>query len=494
MAGDILIVDDEADIRNLIQGILEDEGYKTRHAGSAQETFAAIKKQLPSLIILDIWLQGSDKDGIEILSAVKKDFPDMPVVMISGHGTIETAVNCIKVGAYDFIEKPFKSDRLLLMVRRALETAQLRRENAFLRQKTGGAVDLIGVSAAVENLKHVIERVSATNSRVLLTGEAGSGKDVVARVIHHNSSRADKSFMVLNCATLRPERLEAELFGSVDGIMDEPGRTGVLEQANGSTLLLDEVADMPLETQGKIVRALQEQRFTKLGSTTPIEVDVRIMASTNRDLEQSMKDGEFRQDLYYRLNVVPINMPPLRERAEDIVPLATFFIEDLAKTAGKPPKSFTNQAITVMQNYNWPGNIRQLRNVIEWVMIMHSHIADEQFDVVHLPPEITAISAGGGSGREAVNSNEQINSGAYMHLPLREAREFFEREYLSSQIARFDGNVSQTSRFVGMERSALHRKLKSLQIGVGNNDDAKGAQVQEKTQTADDKKSKQQRA
>jgi len=497
MTSDILIVDDEADIRNLIRGILEDEGYTVREAANSDETSAAIAKKLPQLVILDIWLQGSARDGMEILEHLKAAHPDMPVVMISGHGTIETAVNAIKIGAYDFIEKPFKSDRLLLMIRRALEAASLKRENAVLRRKAEPYQnELTGTSQAAEHLRQMIGKIAPTNSRVLLTGEPGTGKDIAARLIHSQSERAAGPFLSVNCAMLEPERLEAELFGQLAREDDEPAITGLLEQAHGGTLVLDQIADMPLETQGKIMRVLQEQKFCKLGSSEPLEVDVRIIAATNRNLDLALQEGRFRQDLYYRLNVVPLSLPPLRERREDIPALIDAFLSEIFGTADNV-RSFTPEAVDLLTDCEWPGNVRQLRNVVEWVSIMHSASGETVYDVRHLPPDLTDghDSETSKPGREgtanetnetnetkevneineasevndinAANSNQPRQS--YLSLPLREAREFFEREYLRQQMERFEGNVSKTSQFIGMERSALHRKLKSLQL-LGQDD------------------------
>ncbi|MBU0858444.1 MAG: sigma-54 dependent transcriptional regulator [Alphaproteobacteria bacterium] len=449
MAADILIVDDESDIREIIQGILEDEGYVTRQAANSQQVYKLLGERLPDLMILDIWLQNSDHDGLQILETVKQSHPHLPVVMISGHGTIETAVSAIKQGAYDFIEKPFKSDRLLLLMERALETANLKRENETLKRKAQGPSDLVGESTVMAGLRQTLARVAVSNSRVLITGEAGTGKDIAARTIHKLSRRANGPFVALNCAIMHPERLENELFG-VEG---EPDKVGVLERAHGGTLLLDEVADMPLETQGKIVRVLQEQRFQRVGGQTPVEVDVRILASSNRDLQKHMDDGHFRQDLYYRLNVVPVDMPPLRDRVQDIPDLAAYFAALYSEQAGLPACTFADNTLAILQAYKWPGNVRQLRNVIEWVMIMAG--AEEPVQPHQLPPELVDNGAGLPPGETGEN---------LMALPLRDAREMFEKEYLESQIRRFGGNISKTAQFVGMERSALHRKLKQLGI------------------------------
>ncbi len=471
MPTEILIVDDEEDIRRLIQGILEDEGYATRQAASAEQAYARLQERVPSLAILDIWLQQGDEDGLKILSRIKQDHPFLPILMISGHGTIETAVNAIKMGAYDFIEKPFKTDRLLLMISRALENAQLKRENHQLRQRSDAPSDLTGNSQAVTALKQVLERVGPTNSRVLITGEPGTGKDLAARVIHKMSSRAAAPFMMLNCATLLPEHLEVELFGSVDGLGGEPGKTGVLEQANGGTLLLDEVSDMPLETQGKIVRVLQEQKFTRVGGKDPVQVDVRILASTNRDLLQATHDGHFRQDLYYRLSVVPIRMPSLKERADDIGLLADYFLNQYAVQNGVPRRVLSDAALSAMQLYDWPGNVRQLRNAIEWIMIMNVP-STEPVRPDQLPPEITGAKLDG-TGAATLGHDLVL-------MPLRDAREKFEKDYLEAQIRRFHGNISKTAQFVGMERSALHRKLKLLGIAVGDRQNEGDAEPLEK--------------
>jgi two-component system nitrogen regulation response regulator NtrX len=456
MAHDIIVVDDEADIRALMCGILADEGYETRQAGNSTEALAAIRSRQPSLVILDIWLQGSELDGLEILKLVKRELPQLPVIMISGHGNIETAVAAIKIGAYDFIEKPFKSDRLLLLVERAIEAARLRRENEELKQRAGGEDDLIGSSHATAQLRQQIERIAPTNSRVLITGAPGVGKEVVARLLHAQSRRAKGPLVVLSCATMRPERFEPELFGIEAGIEapEAPRKVGTFEQAHGGTLFLDEVADMPLETQGKIVRALQDQTFERVGGTR-VKVDVRVIASTNRDLALEIAAGRFREDLYYRLAVVPLQVPSLRQRIEDIPALAHHFMARAAEAARLPPREFGADAIAALQAYEWPGNVRQLKNAIDWTLIMAPGSASDAIRADMLPAEIGAIAP-------AVVKWDK--GGELMALPLRDAREMFEREYLLAQITRFGGNISRTAAFVGMERSALHRKLKSLGV------------------------------
>jgi len=459
MARDILIVDDEADIRMLIGGILSDEGYQTRAAGDAASALAAMRARQPNLVILDVWLEGSEYDGIDLLKVLREEHPLVPVVMISGHGNIETAVAAIQEGAYDFIEKPFKADRLLLVVERAIEAAQLRRENAELRLRAGGQGELIGISPAINAVRQAIERVAPTGSRVFIAGPPGTGKEVVARLLHARSRRANGPFVVLNCATMSPDRMETELFGTEPGSNgpDTPRRIGVLEQAHGGTLFLDEVADMPLQTQGKIVRVLQEQSFLRVGGTQRVEVDVRVIASSNRDLVQAMGQGNFREDLYYRLNVVPIVVPPLRQRREDIPLLSKHFLKVAAEMAGLPAREIGEDALAALQSYEWPGNVRQLRNVMDWLLIMAPGEVREAIRSDMLPPDISAIAP----TVLRMDKGEQM-----MTLPLRDAREVFEREYLLAQVNRFGGNISRTATFIGMERSALHRKLKSLGVQV----------------------------
>jgi two-component system nitrogen regulation response regulator NtrX len=453
MGHDVLIVDDEADIRLLIGGILEDEGYTTRAAADTTRALEAIRERRPNLCILDVWLQGSAMDGLQLLDLVVAEYPTVPVVIISGHGNIETAVGAIKRGAYDFIEKPFKSDRLLLVAARAIEAARLRRENEELRSRVGDPAELIGLSGAVASMRHAVDRVAPTNSRVLVTGPAGVGKEVIARQIHARSRRAEGPFVIMNCASMRPERVETELFGQ-EGDLGQGPRAGLFEQAHGGTLLLDEVADMPQETQGKIVRALQEQTFERVGGRTRVAADVRVMSTSSRDLQSEIAAGRFREDLYYRLNVVQIRVPPLRDRREDIAELARHF---MARTAsgGGTVRVFGEDAIAAMQAYDWPGNVRQLRNVVEWLQIMAPGDPAVPIRADMLPPEIGAIMPATLRGE---------HSAEIMGLPLREARELFERQYLLAQVTRFAGNISRTSAFVGMERSALHRKLKMLGV------------------------------
>lgn len=457
MQVEILVVDDEADIRKTIADTLEDEGYRCRSAADTVAALELIEERRPHLVILDIWLRENDRDGLELLKILKARYPEIPVVMISGHGTIETAVKAIKLGAYEFVEKPVRSDRLVLTARRAVDAARLERENAELRERAGADWPMIGVSQSIGQLKSVIDRVGPTGSRVLITGPSGSGKEVAARALHARSHRRDGPFMVVNCATMAPDRMERELFGSEVRNGAAP-HLGTFEQAHGGTLLLDEVADMPLETQGKIVRVLQEQSFVRVGGATSIAVDVRVIATTSGNLVSEMAAGRFRQDLYYRLNVVPIEVPPLSSRRDDIPLLFRHFAERAAAAGGVPCRDLAEDALAALQAYDWPGNVRQLRNLAEWVLIMAPGTASEPVRSDMLPPDIVATTPDPLRG---------VNGTELMGLPLREARERFEREYLVAQVDRFGGNVSRTAQFVGMERSALHRKLKTLGVTAG---------------------------
>ncbi|MEO0400002.1 MAG: sigma-54 dependent transcriptional regulator [Pseudomonadota bacterium] len=453
MSVDILVVDDEADIRELVSGILEDEGYAPRTAANSDAVFEAVRQRAPALVVLDVWLQGSPLDGIEILEELKKVYPELPVIIISGHGTIETAVAAIKKGAYDFVEKPFNADRLVLAVSRALETTRLRQENSEMRVRMPDW-GLIGGSAAIASLRQTIEKVADARSRVLISGSAGAGKETIARLLHANSSRADRPFILVSAATIAPERMEEELFG-VEGEGDGPSSVGLLERAHGGTLMFDEIGDMPIQTQSKILRVLVDQRFRRVGGETPVEVDVRIVSTTSRDLLKEAELDRFREDLYHRLNVVPIEVPSLAERRDDVPALTAFFIDRLSRSLGLPKRVISSDALAALQTYHWPGNVRQLRNVIERTLIMMGRDSDEEISCDHLPAEIidAGLSIPAGDGLEQI-----------IALPLREARERFEREYLIAQINRFGGNISRTAAFIGMERSALHRKLKALGV------------------------------
>lgn len=465
---DILIVDDERDIRELIGDILQDEGFETRLAANSDDCMKEIDDAVPSLMILDIWLKDSEMDGIDILKHVKREHPEVPIIIISGHGNIEIAVAAIKQGAYDFIEKPFNIDQLMVVISRAMETSRLRRENATLKRSGVSDLEMIGVSTAFKQLKSNLEKVTKSNGRVMLTGGAGVGKEVAARFIHAGSDRNDAPFVSVSSANIEPDRMEEVLFGR-----ESPERgieKGLLEEANGGVIYFDEVADMPLGTQSKILRVLVDQRFTRVGGTAQVSVDLRVISSTSRDLAVEIANGTFREELYHRLNVVPIEVPALEKRREDIPELAAYFIEKLNREQGLPQRALTEDAAAMLQTMAWPGNVRQLKNVIERVLILGDSTGD--IEVTELPAE---EGARGDDGRAVL-------SPAIATLPLREARELFEREYLLTQINRFGGNISRTATFVGMERSALHRKLKSLGVVTGNKQGGRVAYVSEEAE------------
>ena len=460
---DILIVDDERDIRELISDILKDEGYGTRLAGNSDDAMAAIAAEQPALLILDIWLKDSNMDGIDILKAVKRDYPDVPVVIISGHGNIEIAVAAIKQGAYDFIEKPFNIDQLLVVIRRGMETSRLRRENHALKRRDTGPADMLGESSVFRALVSQLEKVTRSNGRVMLRGPAGSGKELAARYIHAHSNRADAPFVSVGCASIEADRMEEVLFGREGD--DRGVEPGLLEEANGGVIYFDEVADMPSGTQSKILRVLVDQQFLRVGGSDKVQVDLRVISSTSRDLEAEIAAERFRRELYHRLNVVPIAVPSLEERRDDIPLLAAYFIEMFNKTQGLPLRRLSPDASALLQTMAWPGNVRQLRNMIERVLILGEGTGD--IEAGELPAESDA----------APDDGRVVLSGSLATLPLREAREAFEREYLLTQINRFGGNISRTAEFVGMERSALHRKLKSLGVVTSAKTGARVAQI-----------------
>ncbi len=467
----ILIVDDEKDIRELIGDILRDEGYPVRLAANSDECMAEINADPPHLMVLDIWLKDSRMDGIDILKTVKRDNPDIPIIIISGHGNIEIAVAAIKQGAYDFIEKPFNIDQLMVVVGRAMETSRLRRENQDLRRKDVTTSEMIGSSPAFKALKANLEKVTKSNGRVMLTGQPGTGKELAARYIHGNSNRAAAPFVTVSSATVEPDRMEEVLFGRETA--ERGVEPGLLEQAHGGVIYFDEIGDMPLGTQSKILRVLTEQQFTRSGGTDKVRVDLRVISSTTRDLPAEIRGGRFRQELYDRLNVVPIAVPPLAERREDIPELTGYFVDWFHRTQGLPARVLTPDAEAMLQTMPWPGNIRQLRNVIERVLILGE--GGGPIEARELPGMETAAAAG---------SDGIVLGGRVATLPLREARELFEREYLLTQINRFGGNISRTANFVGMERSALHRKLKSLGVVTGGKSGPRGAHFEDEEEEA----------
>jgi two-component system nitrogen regulation response regulator NtrX len=452
MAADILVVDDEADIRELVSGILEDEGYAVRTAADSNSALAAIRARRPSLLIQDIWMQGGGLDGLELLDLVRTLDPELPVVMISGHGNIETAVSAIKRGAYDFLEKPFKSDRLLLVVERALESATLKRENKRLRTQAMAPDGLIGKSPSVQQLRQMIAKIASANSRILISGPPGSGKELAARLLHAASPRAKGEFVAVSAADMTPERIDLELFGE-EGEGGRPRKIGVFERAHGGTLFLDKVSDMPRETQGRILRVLVDQRFRRVGGDMDVQVDVRVISSTDKNLRDEIAMGRFREDLFHRLNVVPLRVPGLAERREDIAELVVYFIDRISEATGMPKRILSEDAVATLQVHDWPGNVRQLRNNVERLLILATGDPADVITAEMLPAEVATTAVAGSVGPERI-----------IALPLRDAREVFEREYLTAQILRFGGNISRTAAFIGMERSALHRKLKSLGI------------------------------
>lgn len=470
MTYSVLVVDDEADIRNLICDALQDENYETMVASSDLQALSMLEERMPTVVILDIWLQGSELDGLAILEIIKKKYPYLPVIMISGHGSIETAVNSLKIGAYDYIEKPFTEDKLLVLVKRACESAKLQKENAELRMYYNESGRLIGNSLSINTLKQLILKVAPTSSRVLITGSHGSGKKLVAKLIHEKSKRNSQPFIVFSATGMSEDRIQLELFGEDSkGVFASPRKVGILELANMGTLFIDEVSDLPLNIQSKLLNFLQSGSIMRAGGKTPIKLDVRVISSSSKDLKQEISTNRFREDLYYRLNVVQVPVPSLSERKEDIKILSDFFFKYFHEFGNFPLLTLSQEALYALQNYSWPGNVRKLRNVIEWLLIMNS----EQSKIVSLdmlPPEITNIKKESEQHNQTHNNLSVSNYAMDMDdLPLREAREIFEKNYLSKQLVKFDHNITKMSNAIGMERSALHRKLKTL--GIASNDE-----------------------
>ncbi len=458
MARDILIIDDEDDIRDLIAGILEDEGYETRQAHDADSGLNEIARRRPSLVYLDIWMQGSRLDGLQLLDVFQTQHPEMPVVMISGHGNIETAVSAIRRGAYDYIEKPFKIDRLLLITQRAMEATRLKSEVEELRGKASSPlVDMVGASPALQQARGVIEKSAPTNSRIFISGPSGSGKGLAARLVHQRSPRADAPFAEINCSLYSPDEMNVVLFGREAREKNGTVRTevGALERAHGGTLYLSEVASLPAAAQGALLRTLVENKFNRVGGTVAVPIDVRIISSSSQNVAQLIADGTFRSDLFHRLSIVPLQITPLKERREDVPPLVDLFLDQLSRMHNLKSLAIGDDAIAVLQGQDWPGNARQLRNSIERLLILIKDSPPESGVITAqlLPPDIGEVLPTVGDTDESAH---------LMSLPLREAREVFERQYLMAQIERFGGNISKTAEFVGMERSALHRKIKSL--------------------------------
>ena len=443
MGDTILVIDDEESIRNTLSAILKDEGFSVLLAEDGEKGFLCAKEDSPDLVLLDIWMPGID--GMEVLKKINSEMPSMPVIMMSGHGTIETAVQATKLGAYDFIEKPLSLEKILLSANNALNHHRLEEENRLLRQNFSSWREMVGESPVMQKLKEQIDTVAPTNAWVLITGENGTGKELVANFIHRKSRRAAKPFVDVNCAAIPEELIESELFGHEKGAFTGAvsSKRGKFDLANGGTLFLDEIGDMSLKTQAKILRILQEQRFERVGGNKSIKVDVRVVVATNKDLMEEIGKGHFREDLYYRLNVIPFEVPPLRERRDDIKLLVDKFAALYAPEAGVTPKSFEPEAMEMLKSYNWPGNVRELKNIVERLMIMVPGTVITKND---LPPSMSGVE------RKATGFEE--------YSTLKEARSEFEKEFIATKLSENEGNVSKTAEAIGIERSNLHKKIK----------------------------------
>ncbi|MBJ6726898.1 sigma-54-dependent transcriptional regulator [Geomesophilobacter sediminis] len=452
----ILIVDDEEGIRSSLAGILEDEGYRTIAAADGMEALAVCKREIPRLVLLDIWMPRMD--GLQTLQALKERYPELNVIMMSGHGTIETAVKSTKLGAYDFIEKPLSLEKVVVTVENALAMTRLKEENASLRGLVLQSHEMIGSSPAMVKLREQIRMVAPTNASVLITGENGTGKELVARSVHFHSQRREKPFIEINCAAIPEELIESELFGHERGAFTGAvaQKKGKFDQADGGTIFLDEIGDMSLKTQAKVLRILQERKFERVGGTRTIEVDVRVVAATNKLLEEEIKNGAFREDLFYRLNVVPFKVPSLRDRRDDIPLLVTYFLDTFCRREERELKMIVPEALEALKRYDWPGNVRELKNIVERLVIM---TPGGTITVNHLPDYLVndAGSRDGNTGR--LESVLELSS-------LREAREEFEKEFIIQKLEENDWNVSRTAEAIELERSNLHRKIKSYGIDV----------------------------
>ncbi|MBI3002540.1 MAG: sigma-54-dependent Fis family transcriptional regulator [candidate division NC10 bacterium] len=454
---EILIVDDEKNIRTSLTGILEDEGYRVSEADSGEAALKAIRHGPPDLVILDIWMPGMD--GLAALAEIKRQHPEVAVLMVSGHGTIETAVRATKLGAYDFIEKPLSLEKTTLAVRHALDAQRLLRENVALRQRLEQRDELVGESEVIRKLREQIAAAAPSNGRALIRGESGTGKELIARAIHRQSHRAAKPFVEVNCAAIPEDLIESELFGHEKGAFTGATmrRRGKFELADGGTLFLDEVGDMSLKTQAKVLRVLEEQTFERVGGTESLRVDVRIIAASNKDLEEEIRAGRFREDLYYRLNVIPFDVSPLRQRREDLPLLAAYFLKQFCREYGKREKTLSPDALAALQEHAWPGNVRELRNVIERLVIM---VPEERIEAEAVEPAL---------GRRApvpepVAGAEGAGTGVDANLPLRDARDRFERGYILQRLRENGWNITRTAEKLGIERSNLHRKLRAFDI------------------------------
>ena len=454
MKYNILVIDDEEDIRNSIAGLLEDENYEVRTVENSEKALAAILDRLPDLILIDIWLENSKLDGLELLNEIQSKFLSLPCVMISGHGNIDIAVKAIRNGASDYIEKPFEVERLLITIERVLEISKLKKEHKELWLRAGGELELIGESSLIKKIQSLIKKVAPTGSRILITGEYGTGKETLARLIHLNSKRAEGPFILLNSQILSNESIEEELFGEED----DQGRIikiGLLEQANNGTLFIDEVASLTIEAQAFFIKALQDNAFKRKNGSTRINIDIRVISSSSIEIKNNILNNTFSEDLYYRLNVVPIEMPPLSKRKEDIPILINYFLNKASKTTGRSKIFIDNQALASLQAFKWTGNVKQLKNAIERILIMLDESEKNLITYDMLPKDL--------SQKESIEDTSKNIDLEYLYsLKLKEARNIFEYDYIIKNLDRFNGNVSKTANFIGMERSAFHRKLNSL--------------------------------